>query len=142
MQARLRGGSAARNGLHEQTFLNRQIESLGQTSTNRVATDAEERLMNAAVGDEIVRDPLRGVDGNGEADASGCSSGRVDSGVDADDFAARIDERAAGISAIDGGVGLNGLNDESSLTGLHGAAEGADDAGGERALETEGIANS
>src|SRR5438552_756205 len=56
MQASLRGGSAARNGLHEQTFLDRQIESFGQTSANSVAAYAEKRLMNAAVGDEIVRD--------------------------------------------------------------------------------------
>jgi len=84
--------------------------------------------MNAAVGDEIVRDALRGVDGNGEADAGGRSGRRVDGGVDPDDFAVGIDERAAGISAIDGGVSLNGLIDESSLTGLHGAADGADDA--------------
>ena len=142
MQAGLRGGSAARNGLHEQAFLNRQIESFGQATTDCVATDTEERLMNAAIGDEIVRDAFRGVDGNGEADTRGRASGCVDGRVDADDFAARIDEWAAGISAIDGGVGLNGLIDESSLTGLHGAAEGADDAGGERALETEGIADS
>src|SRR5438045_7346950 len=97
--------------------------------------------MKAAVGDEIVRDALRGVDGNGEADTRGRTSGCVDGRVDPDDFAVGIDERAAGISAIDGGVGLNGLIDESSLTGLHGAPERADDAGGERALETEGIAD-
>jgi len=97
--------------------------------------------MNAAVGDEIVRDTLGGVDGDGETDARGCAGGRVDSGVDADDFAVGIDERASGISAIDGGVGLNGLIDESSLTGLHGAADGADNARGESALETEGIAD-
>jgi hypothetical protein len=31
----------------------------------------------------------------------------VDAGVDADQFSARVDEGAAGISRIDGGVGLN-----------------------------------
>src|SRR5712672_1290173 len=81
------------------------------------------------------------VDRNGEADAGGGAARRVDRGVDADHFAARIDQRAAGVAAIDGGVGLNGLIDESGLAGLHSAADGADDAGGQRALETEWIAD-
>src|SRR5882762_6666362 len=97
--------------------------------------------MNPAVGHQVVGDALRAVDGNGEADAGGGAAGRVNGGIDADDFAARIDERATGIAAVDGGVGLNGFVDEGGLAGLHGAANGADYAGGERALEAEGIAD-
>src|SRR6266478_1054177 len=54
----------------------------------------------------------------------------------------RIDERPAGIAAIDGGVGLNGFVDKSRLTGLHGAAKRADDAGGEGGLKAERISDS
>src|SRR5262249_26300876 len=104
--------------------------------------DAEEGAVDATVGDQVVRDGFCGVDGNGEADARGRTARREDGGVDADDFAVRIDERAAGIAAIDGSVGLNGFIDEGGLAGLHGAAEGTDDASGQRALEAEGIADS
>src|SRR6202040_2385034 len=97
--------------------------------------------MDAAVGHEVVRNALGAVDGNGEADACGGAARRVNRGVDADDFAVRIDERAAGIAAVDGGVSLNGFINESGLTGLHGASEGADNAGGERGLEAERITN-
>src|SRR6266852_486549 len=97
--------------------------------------------MDAAVGHEIVRDAFGAIDGNGEADAGGGATRRVNRGVDADDFAVRIDERPSGIAAIDGGVGLNGFVDESGLAGLHGSADGADYAGGQRALKSEGIAD-
>ena len=53
----------------------------------------------------------------------------------------RIDERAARIAAIDGRISLNGFVDEGGLAGLHGAAEGADDAGRERGLEPERISD-
>ncbi len=85
---------------------------------------------------------FRGVNGNGKADACGGSARRVNRGVDADYFAVRIDERAAGIAAIDGRVGLDGFVDESGLAGLHGAAESADHASGQRGLKAEGIAYS
>src|SRR5882762_5608674 len=97
--------------------------------------------MHAAVCDEVARDVFRRVYGNGEADAGGGAAGRVNRGVDANDFTMRIDERSAGIAAVDGGVGLDGFVNESGLAGLHGAAERADYAGGERGLEAEGIAD-
>src|SRR5882762_1690324 len=97
--------------------------------------------MHAAIDDEVVRDVFRCVDGNGEADAGGRAAGSVNRGVDANDFTMRIDERPAGIAAVDSRVGLNGLINESGLASLHGASERADNAGGERGLEAEGIAD-
>src|SRR5207245_10561855 len=108
---------------------------------DRPRFDAEEGAVNAAVGDKVVGDIFCGVDGNGEADASRGAARRVNRGVDADDFAVRVDERAAGIAAVYGGVRLNGLVNESGLAGLHSAAERADHAGSERGLKAKGIAN-
>src|SRR5438034_1176071 len=96
--------------------------------------------MDAAIGDEIVGNVLRCVDGNGEPDARCRARGRVDRGVDADDFAVRIDQRAAGIAAVDGRIRLNGFVNESGLAGLHRAPKRADNAGRERGLETERVA--
>jgi len=50
--------------------------------------------VNAAVGDEVVGDAFRGVNGDSEADSGGRASGRINGGVDADHFSVRIDERA------------------------------------------------
>ena len=44
------------------------------------------------------------VDGDGEADVLGAGD---DGGVDADDLAAGVDQRPAGVAGVDGGVGLD-----------------------------------
>src|SRR5205085_8452181 len=63
-----------------------------------------------------------------------------DGGVDADQFAAVIHQRSAGISGIDRGVGLNEIfvlfDPEMRPSG------GAHDAHGDRLANAEGIANS
>src|SRR5258708_7713223 len=88
-----------------------------------------------------MRNALSAVDRDRESDASSGAGRSVDGGIDADDFTARINERTAGISAIDGSVGLNRFIDEGGLAGLHGAADGADYSGGQRALKAKRIAN-
>jgi hypothetical protein len=59
---------------------------------------------------------------------------RHDRGIDADDLALHVDERAAGIAGVDGGVGLEEVV-EGALTDL--ARLRADDAGGDRRLQPE-----
>src|SRR6266478_4050086 len=135
------GRAAGSGDFNEQAFLNGQVQRLAQPATNGQGLHAEESAVNAAVGNQIVGDAFRSVDGDGEADAGSGSAGRVDGGIDADHFTVRVDERAAGIAAIDGRIGLNGFVDEGGLAGLHGAAQGADDASGERGLEPERIAD-
>ena len=61
----------------------------------------------------------------------------VDHHIDADDFAAQIDERPTGISVIDGGIGLEQAALTAQLTVV-----GADDAAGDRVSEaTQGAAD-
>src|SRR6266850_3470805 len=135
------GRAAESRDFNEQAFVNGQVQRFTEPAANGQSLHAEESAVNAAVGDEVVGDAFCGVYGNGEADAGRGSAGRIDGGIDADDFTVRIDERASGVAAIDSRIGLNGFVDEGGLAGLHGAAESADDAGSERGLETEGIAN-
>src|ERR1700704_2714580 len=134
-------GAALGCRFHQEAFLRGKIECFRELAGYRNRLYAQESLVNAAIGHEIVRDAFGAVDRNGEADAGGGAAGRVDRGVDADHFTARIDQRAAGVAAIDGGVGLNGFIDEGGLAGLHGAADGADYAGGQCALKTKWIAD-
>jgi len=126
------GRAAGSGDFNEQTFLNRQIQRLAKPAAHGQSHHAEESAMHAAIGDEVVGDAFCRINGDGEADPGSRSAGRIDGGVDADDFTVRIDERAAGVAAIDGRIGLNGFVDEGGLAGLHGAAQGADDAGSER----------
>src|SRR6185437_8616098 len=64
-----------------------------------------------------------------------------DHGVDADDLAGRVEERAAGVSGIDGSVSLNGVINEG-VVGIADGADGTDDALGHGSAEAEGIADS
>ena len=66
----------------------------------------------------------------------------VDGGVDADEAAAAVEQRAAGVAGVDGGVGLDRCFDRASRrrSGSCGRAR-RDDAGGERLVEAEGVAD-
>ena len=97
--------------------------------------------MHPAIGDQVVGDTFCSIDRDGESDARGGSRRSIDRGIDANDFAVRVDQRAAGIAAVDGGIGLNGFIDEGSLAGLDCAAQRADHPSGQGALKSEGIAD-
>ena len=51
--------------------------------------------MHAAIRDQVMRNPLGGVDGNREADSGRCACRRVDRRIDANHFAMCVDQRAA-----------------------------------------------
>src|SRR5882757_2283586 len=76
--------------------------------------------------------------GHGKADADRAAGGRNDQRVDADDFAVEVEQRTAGIAAIDRGVGL----DVAVVgAGRDIAVLRRDDARGHRATEAERIAD-
>ncbi len=63
---------------------------------------------HVAVHENLFHHAAYQIDGNCEADALGSSVGSIEHGrIDADQIAMRIDERAAGVAEIDGGVGLD-----------------------------------
>ena len=74
-----------------------------------------------------------------EADAVRAAGARVDCGVDADQVAVDVDQRAARVARIDRGVGLDevleGVDPEMR------AAERRDDAHGHRLADAEGVAD-
>ena len=103
-----------------------------------LAGDADVAATDAALLDEPAGDEFGGFAADGEADALG---GGDDGGVDADDLGAGVEEGAAGVAGVEGGVGLEDVVDEAAGAGGEGAAEGADDAGGDGVFEAEGIAD-
>ena len=80
---------------------------------------------------------LGGIDRDREAESLTGQNG----GVDADYVAVRVDERAAGVSGIERGVGLDDVVHQSPRLRAQRAAERADDARGYRVGEPVRIAD-
>jgi len=99
---------------------------------------AEIAAHHAAFLFELGQHFLDQIGGDGEADADIAAGLAEDRRVDADHFAAHVDQRAAGITRIDRGVGLNEIviGPGADLTPLR-----ADDARRHRVIEAEGIAD-
>ena len=84
-----------------------ELELLGQRRREVLDHDAEVAAGDLAVFDEALHHVAGEVDGNGEADALVAAAAAEDGGVDADQPAVGVHERAAGVAGIDGGVGLD-----------------------------------
>jgi len=103
-----------------------------------LATHADVAAPDFALFDEPAGDMLCGIDAERKANAL---RGQNDSGIDADNFAARIDQRSAGIAGIQRRIGLDDVIDEPARIGAERAAQRANDAGSDGALKTVRIAN-
>ena len=105
--------------------------------------DADPAADHAAVIEDVLHDAAGQIHRNRKADALDADVAAValveHRGIDADQLAARIDQRAAGIAGIDGGIGLNEILEggDAELT----AAGGADDAMGHGLRQPERIAD-
>src|SRR5258708_2858650 len=78
---------------------------------NRLPADADPSPLHPALADQLRNDDVGSADRNREADALRSGDDR---GVDADDVAARVDERPAGVSGVERGVRLNDRIDETA----------------------------
>src|SRR5713101_1175909 len=114
---------------------------VGEVGEERTYFYAKKGPAYASFADQVLRNLLGQIDGDGEADAGRRAARGKNGGIDADHFAVRIQQRPARIASIDGRVGLNGVFDKRRLAGLHGSAEGADYSSGQRGLEPKGIAD-
>src|SRR3970040_607064 len=99
-EASLFGGSAAGELSNQQTLWRGQVQQLGQGWCNLLAHHAEESPVDAPVPEKVRQDVLGRINGNGKADAQIRLA--EDGGVDADDFAAGVQQRPATVAGIDG----------------------------------------
>ena len=113
-------------------------EAVGDVVGDLLNAHAEPAAPRLAVLAQLIDHRHRGVGRHRKADADRAAGRRDDRGVDADDFAVEVEQRAAGIAAIDGGVGLNVI---VVGAGIDVAVARRDDAGGHRAAEAERIAD-
>src|SRR5262245_10422061 len=109
----------------------------GDVWIDEIDAAAKRTPVDHAVLDELAHDLLREVRRNGEADAFVPAGPRVDHAVDADELAARVDQRPAGVAGVDGRVSLNEVRDAAALC----PSDGRDDAERHRAAQLERVAN-
>jgi len=115
-----------------------EVEFAGEGGGDVLGQDTEVTAVDLAVGDEGFEDIAAHVGGDGETDALIAAGTRDDGGIDPDQAAIGIDECAAGVAGIDGGIGLDEV-----LVGKPegGATGGADDAHGDGLADAERIAD-
>ena len=122
-------------GIDCQADLRRQIRP------NGIRNDTQRGPLDAPVAGEISQHRFGRVDGDGKADAGALLRAvGGDHGVDADDLAARVEQRTAGVAGVDSRVGLDSVFDQRALRASD-RADGADDAPRHGAAEAEGIAD-
>ena len=94
--------------------------------------------------DDLRRDRLDGVDRHREPDADVAARAGVagrDLRVDADHVAARVEQRAAGVALVQGGVGLDHVVDRVAVRRADDALERAHDPGRDGAVVAERVAD-
>src|SRR5690606_6798520 len=138
LDARLVRGRPRRDLPDEDAVLDREVELLSKFGVQVTEGDAEEGAAHASGGEDLVNHVVREVDRDGEPEPDGAAGGANHRGIDADDAAAGVEERAAGVAGVDRGVGL----DELVKAGAPGAAvRGGDHAAGDGAFEPGRVAD-
>ena len=98
-------------------------------------------MLHVAAPDQLVGDRLDRVRRDREPDARVVARVALDLRVDADDLAAQVQQRAAGVAVVDRGVGLDRVVDREVVRRLHAAVQRADDAERHGVLEPERAAD-
>ena len=100
--------------------------------------DADFAAVDVAFGAELLDDIANEGGGDGEAEAFVAAGLRKDERIDADEAAFGIDEGAAAVAGVDGGVGLDVAE---GIRVADVAGDGADDAEGDGVAKAKGIAD-
>src|SRR5579863_3976686 len=141
LHAGLVGGTAGLDLLHENAILE-SINAIDGAGKTGVEGDADRSADDFVAGaDEVVVDGDRDIRGHREPDPLVARRLSVDGRIHANDLAVHVEQRAAGVSGVDGSVGLNEVLELAGNAGFDGAVLGGDDAGGNGLRECEGAAD-
>ena len=88
----------------ERTLRFAEADGGGDLGRQRLEREPELAARHVTGGAKLRQHVLERVDGDGKADAATLG---LDDGVDADDLAAQVEERAAAVAGVDRGVGLD-----------------------------------
>ena len=138
-QARTRRRPVGGHLADDHALLGGQRQRLGHGRVDVHPADPQPRMTRPAAGDELGQDLLHRVDGHGKPDPDRAAARREDGGVDPDHLAARIQQGAAGVPLIDGGVGLDHVPDLPAGLRLQAAPHGAHHPPREGAIQAERI---
>ena len=133
----MRGGTFGENVGDDYTDVSRQAERLREIEREGLHVGADGAPADASVFSNLLVGVANDAAGDGEADTFVAAGFRVDEGVDADDVAVGVDERAAAVAGIDGGVGLDV---DHRVVGIGLAEDGADEAHADGVFEAFGTA--
>ena len=111
----------------EGAALNVEVHRLGDIGAHFHAFNAQQAALDFAKLNELVGEGFRHVARDGEADADAAAARRQDRGVDPDKLAVEVQQRAAGVAAVDGGIGLDEILQPFKVQAA--AAKGRDNAG-------------
>ncbi len=91
----------------EGAALNVEIHRFGDVGAHFHAFNAQQAALDFAKLNKLVGEGFRHIAWNGKADADAAAARREDRGVDPDKLAVEVQQRAAGVAAVNRGVGLN-----------------------------------
>ncbi len=140
LQTGLRRGAVGRNAAHQRAFRTVQSDGLRDRRRHFLDRDTKIRAGHVSIVHDLVHDGSGEVDGHRETDSLiAARSFGENGGVDADQFAAVVHERAAGVAGIDRRVGL----DEVFIVfdAEAGSPRGADDAHRHGLADAIGVAD-
>ena len=135
MEPGLRGGRSRTNGRDLRAGGEIQVACDGRR--DRDGPNTEERVLRFPVRQDLRGDRLHRVRRDREADALVAARVALDLRVDADHAAVHVEERAAGVPVVDGGVGLDGIGDREVVRSVDLTVESADDPARDGLLEPE-----
>src|SRR2546425_2507935 len=138
LDSRLVGRAALLDGVHQRAARTIQPEGGRKVARHFLDHHADAAARDPALVAQLLLDVERHVDRDRERQAHEAAGAAVDLRIDADHFAAHVEQRPARVAGVDGDVGLD-EGDEVLLRQR--APLGADDAGGGGGLEAEGRAD-
>jgi len=139
LQARLVSRASGNDVVDERAAGVRELERFGQRRGDILNHDAQVAAADMAVFDQAIHDVAGEIRGDGKTNALVAAGAAVDGGVDADEPALHVHQRAAGIARVDGRIGLDEVL--VFFDAEVAPARGADNAGGDGLAHAEGIAD-
>ena len=140
LNAGLGGGTILNDARHIRAAIGAQLVGTGVERVDARKRGAHVRMHRSLAVDDLVGNVLGVVNRNGKAHARAGTRVALDERVDTHELAVVVDERAAGVARVDGGIGLNHVGIDGVAAGRahgRGAIQSRHNTRGDRLLVAE-----